>query len=202
MAAAPGAACRLAGRTVPGRDQAGYDGGRRRPGGSRAARGPLAQHGAESGDDAFVAGRIEARQQRPAGILALAAEKRGQVGQSGAVVIGEVLDPSLHALELDVEVAHRSEDFGQPAQLVAHVARPDGQGVLEEGQGGPGPSGGHPHVVQFLGVLAQARARLVGEHGVEAAPEDGEGHVAHRRVGLERHGAEVGGRRDAQPGGE
>ena len=86
-------------------------------------------------------------------------------------------------LQLHVQVAHRAEQPAQPTQLLAEGLGPDGQYGFEHRQSGAQPSRRHPHVVQFLGVLAEPRARLFGPQHRELAPEDREGEVPHGGVG-------------------
>ena len=75
---------------------------------------------------------------------------------------GQSATPDGHvrqALQLHVEVAHGAEQPGQPTELLPERLGPDGQHAVEEREGGPQAAGGHPHVVQLLGVLARAGCR-------------------------------------------
>ncbi len=105
-------------------------------------------------------------------------------------------------LDLDVEVAHGTEDGGEPTQLLAEGLGPHGQHVREEGEGGPQAPRGHPHVVQLLDVLAEPGPRLlVAQHG-ELAPEHGVGQLADGRLPADGGRAQIGRARDVLAEGE
>ena len=202
ITASPGPPRRFGGRTMAGPDEAGDDSGGGSAGRGRAPRRPLAEHGDEAGLQALVPGRVEAGEQGASRLVALAAQHRGQVGQGGSLFFGDVEDPPLDPLELDIEIPHRTEGTGQPSELHAHVARAHGQGLLEKRQRRPRTTRGHPHVVQLLGVLPETGTGLVGEDGREVPSQHGEGHITDRRVRVEGRGPQVGRGWHPQAGGK
>ena len=63
------------------------------------------------------------------------------------------------ALELHVEVTYLAQHPAQPTELLPVAPRPGGEDGREQVQPGAQPSGGHPHVVQLLGILPEAASR-------------------------------------------
>ena len=106
------------------------------------------------------------------------------------------------ALQLHIEVAHGPEEPGQPPELFPEDLGPDGQHGLEQREGGSQAARRHSHVVQLLGVLAEARAGLLGPHHGKLAPEDGEGEIPHGGLGGDVGRPEVGHPGDLLPEGQ
>ena len=101
-------------------------------------------------------------------------------------------DHVVEPLDLHVEIAHGAQDGGEPAQLLAEGLGPHGQHVREEGEGGPQAPGGHPHVVEFLDVLAEPGSRLLVAQDGELAPEHGVGQLADGRLPADGGRAQIG----------
>ncbi len=105
-------------------------------------------------------------------------------------------------LQLHIEVADGTQHARQPAELTAEVAAPDGQDLGEEIQCGAQAPCRHAHVVEFLGILAQARARLLRpEHG-QLASQDGIGQLAQVHFGTDLGRPEIGRTRDVHALGQ
>ena len=159
------------------------------PRGQRATRRALLHHGGQS-----PARRSQRTESRPLSMAARAASRSRSSSDgsspSGSWSSGPGTGTPARAsavthlgqtLELHVEVAHVAEQAAQPAQLLAEGLGPDGQDVGEQAERGAQASGRHAHVVQFLGVLPEPRARfLLAQHG-ELPAQHGEGEVAHGR---------------------
>ena len=165
------------------------------PGGQRSTGRSLLGHGGQPFGQAVPADRIEPVQHVGAGHPPLALEERLQFDQRvvavrcGVDVGGR---QARQALQLHIEVAHGSEEPGQPAELLAEHLGPDRQHGLEHREGGAQTARRHAHVVQLLGILAESRPRFLGLHHGELPPEYGEGDIPHGGLGGDVGRPEVG----------
>ncbi len=118
----------------------------------------------------------------------------------------QFLLPRLHhgrlRLQLHIEVADRTQDAGQPAELIPEVAAPNGEDLGEEIKRGAQATCRDAHVVQLLGVIAQARTGLLlPEHG-QLASQDGIGQLAQVHIGVDLGRTEIRRSRDHHAAGE
>lgn len=97
------------------------------------------------------------------------------------------VEPFAKLLDLNVEVANSAESLTDPAELLARLQGGLRQDVGEERQGCSESAGCDAHVVEFLDVVSEPRARLLREHHGELPPQDGESDVpaAHPGVDLD-----------------
>src|SRR5262245_53723970 len=90
----------------------------------------------------------------------------------------------LEALDQDVEIPHRAQALRQHPELVSEV--PNGllpEVTLDDAEGRALSAGGHAHAMESLGILALARALLLGQHALEVELEDRAPRLGHRLVG-------------------
>ncbi len=200
--------------------------GRRRDRGGDARAGyaparPLARERDERSREPLPAGGVEGVEQAPSRLFPLGLEEGPEVGESGAMLVARPpFGPPTqlrHVRELHVEVPHGPELGGDPSQLLAHGRGPRRKRGRKDVQRGTQPARRDAHVVELLGVFAQAGARLVREELTGLLADHGVGEVAHRRVGRdvggpqvrrarygqacsEQPGLELGERRGAHPG--
>ena len=106
------------------------------------------------------------------------------------------LDHGVLRLQLDIEIADRSENAGEPSQLVPEVAGTEREDVGEEVQGGAQAPGGHPHLVQLFDVFPQPGTGLLCSQDAELATQDGVGHITQGRFGFDLGRSEIGRARD------
>ena len=124
---------------------------------------------------------------RPTRLLVLALERLDEPAELVGPV--ERLDLSPDVLEQDVEVAGRPERGAEPAELVAQLGGPVGVEQRPRGaQECARPPGRDPQLMEVLGVVAEARARIVREQALvllrERGAEHFDGRCVRRRLGL------------------
>src|SRR5918997_4709008 len=169
----------------------------RRPGDVGAA----PQHLGEGRLEACVALGVEGFEHAPARLRAPPFEGGYHRGE-GLVLLPVTAAQPLYLLDMNVEVADRTQHAREVAQLLSEPTRPLRKRVLEDLDRGPHPSRGHAHVVQLFGILALPGARLVGPHGGELAAQHREGQLPEREGGVHPRGPEVRPSLRAQPRGE
>jgi hypothetical protein len=137
------------------------------------------------GQQGPVARAVQGRGEALAGDQALGDETVEQGGGDRAFVVGEVVGLGAQPVDEHVEIPHRAERAAEPAEFGAQpgtVGHTAGR-RLEDGSD---PPHGHPHLVQVLGVLTGARARLVVQHGQRLGVQCGTDVAADRVLGGRR----------------
>jgi hypothetical protein len=135
---------------------------------------------------------VEGPQELLSGRGAAALEHGEDRRERGAFVRRELDGPLGDLPDLDVEVADRTQRAGHPAQLAPQCLGSHRKCVAEHAHGGAKPAAGHAHVVDLLGVLAQAGPGLVCEERAELRPHRGEGNLPHRGGVRDLGGSEIG----------